>query len=204
MTGMNDCCYIGGEIHGLVAKKSKKEDISGGKHIGKVGRARNWTWGSLFEAEVLSQEEAKNAGDEMGIDESRSTDFYTSREHWRRRIAVLASSPVPVRGEDTDRFWLLLFSVGHIRQHRELRAFSQDMKSLGHSGWFFAFLHSKGCCFSPLFYSFLPSQTRQIPRTAGTPVPPFLTGPIFHKRDSFGTKRWWKEPVFSVPFNFSP
>lgn len=62
----------------------------------------------MFEAEVLSQEEAKNAGDEMGIDESRSTDFYTSREHWRRRITFLASCPVPVRGEDTDRFWLLL------------------------------------------------------------------------------------------------
>lgn len=72
MTGMNDFCYIGGEIHGLVGKKSKKEAISGGKHIGKGMRAGNWTWVSLFEAEVLSQEEAKNAGDEMGIDESRN------------------------------------------------------------------------------------------------------------------------------------
>lgn len=69
--------------------------------------------GSLFGAEVLSQEEAINAIDATGINGGRNANIHTSREHWRCRMALLASCPCPGRGEGSLRLCTLLNSVGH-------------------------------------------------------------------------------------------
>lgn len=117
---MNECwsedhCHVGGEICDLVAKKIKENNNAWvGKHVGKVRK------GSLFGAEVLSQEEAINAVDKTGIDGGRNANIHISREHWRCCKALQASRPCPWRGEATPRLCILLNSVRYIVQHREL------------------------------------------------------------------------------------